>query len=192
MALASFSVPLFLRGQCLTSLFCSATRSKVFKMPLVAPQAILRVNSYVVIWYIVLFRQEYTYRPIAMAADCDPFEVSVPLLVGPLPRLGSPSTLQLEQLVHSGRQLGRLAREPTSRAECARVELSCYQPAPPDLPRQRPVRAPGGPRAPKPTASASGRPGCSGRGAKRPNRPRRSEPPKPEPPGPLSAQFLKR
>jgi hypothetical protein len=40
---------------------------------------------------------------IARAADCDPFEVSVPLLVDLLPRLGSPSPLQLEQLVQSGR-----------------------------------------------------------------------------------------
>ncbi len=65
----------FFAGKCLTSLFCSATRSKAFKMPLVASQAILRVNSYVVIWYIVLFRQEYTDRPTANQWSNDLFTV---------------------------------------------------------------------------------------------------------------------
>jgi hypothetical protein len=45
---------------------------------------------------------------IALAADGDPFEVSVPLLVDLLPQLGSPSRLSLEHLVQAGRQLGLL------------------------------------------------------------------------------------
>jgi hypothetical protein len=76
-------------------------------------------------------------RRIARAADCDPFEVSVPLLVDLLPRLGSPSPLQLEQLVQSGLQLGLLRASPRLVLHVPQVELSCYQSAPPDLPRQR-------------------------------------------------------
>jgi hypothetical protein len=68
---------------------------------------------------LILSHLVYALRErIARAADCDPFEVSVPLLVDLLPQLCDPSKLSLEQLVQSGRQLGRLACEPTSRAEC--------------------------------------------------------------------------
>jgi hypothetical protein len=93
-----------------------------------------------------------------MAADYDPFEVSVPLLVELLPRICSPSALQFEQLVHSGRKHGLLRASPRLMLKVPQVELSCYQLAPPDLPRQRPVRAPGAPRAraPKPTTRVCG------------------------------------
>ena len=49
---------------------------------------------------------------IAMAANCEPFEVSVPLLVELLPKLCSTSDLQLERLVQEGRQLGLLRANP--------------------------------------------------------------------------------
>ena len=55
------------------------------------------------IWVVlILSHLVYALRErIALAADCDPFEVSVPLVVDLLPRLCSPSALQLEQLVQS-------------------------------------------------------------------------------------------
>src|SRR5439155_24805322 len=88
----------------------------------------------------------------------DPFEVSVPLLVDLLPRIGSHSPLQLEQLVQSGRKYGLLRASPRLGLSVPLVELSCYQPAPPDLPRQRLARAPSAPRAPapKPTTRTCG------------------------------------
>jgi len=93
-----------------------------------------------------------------MAADCDPFEVSVPLVVDLLPRLGSPLALHLEQLVRSGRKYGLLRASPRLGLNVPHVELSCYQLAPPDLPRERPGRAPSAPRrrAPKPATRVCG------------------------------------
>lgn len=114
------------------------------------------------IWVVlILSHLVYALRErIAMAADCDPFEVSVPLLVELLPRLCSPSPLQLEQLVPSGRQMGLLRANPRLELTVPQVELSCYQPAPPDLSRLRPGRTPAAPRAraPKPTTRVSGYP----------------------------------
>lgn len=49
---------------------------------------------------------------IALAADCDLFEVSVPVLVDLLPRICSPSTFHLEQLIQAGRHLGLLRANP--------------------------------------------------------------------------------
>ena len=136
------------------------------------------------IWVVlILLHLVYALRErIAIAADCDPFEVSVPLLADLLPRLCSPSALQLEQLVQSGRKHGLLRASPRLVLNVPQVELSCYQLAPPDLPRQRPGRAPAAPRAraPKPTTRVCGRPGCSSRDARRPNKPRRSERSKPK------------
>jgi hypothetical protein len=136
------------------------------------------------IWVVlILSHLVYALRErIALVAVCDPFEVSVPLLVDLLPRLGSSSGLQLDQLVQSGRQSGLLRASPRLVLEVPQVELSCYQPVPPDLPRQRLGRAPSAPRkrAPKPVTRVCGRPGCSGRGARHPNKPGRSEPPKPK------------
>jgi len=69
---------------------------------------------------LILSHLVYALRErIALAADCDPFEVSVPLLVDLLPRLGGSSALQLEQLVQSGWKYGRLACESTSGAGSA-------------------------------------------------------------------------
>ena len=79
---------------------------------------------------------------IALAADCDLFEVSVPVLVELVPRLCSPSTLQFEQLIQAGRHMGLLRASPRLELSIPQVDCSCYQPAPPDLPRQRPGRAP--------------------------------------------------
>jgi hypothetical protein len=95
---------------------------------------------------------------IARASDCDPFEVSVPLLVDLLPQLCSPCPLSLEQLVQSGRRLGLLRASPRLVLSVPQVELASYQLAPPDLPRQRPGRAPSAPRqrALKPTTRACG------------------------------------
>jgi hypothetical protein len=72
------------------------------------------------IWVVLILSHiVYALRErIAIAAGSDPFEVSVPLLVDLLPRIGSSSTLQLEQLVQSGRKSGRLACESTSGAAC--------------------------------------------------------------------------
>jgi hypothetical protein len=88
---------------------------------------------------------------------------------------------QLEQLVQVGRKSGLLRASPRLVLKVPQVELSCYQLAPPDLPRQRPGRAPAAPRrrAPKPATRVCGRPGCCGRGDRHPNKPRRSERPKP-------------
>jgi hypothetical protein len=112
------------------------------------------------IWVVlILSHLVYALRErIALVADCDPFEVSVPLLVDLLPRLASSSVLQLDQLVQSGRQSGLLRASPRLVLEVPQVELSCYQPAPPDLPRQRPGRAPSAPRkrVPKPATRVCG------------------------------------
>jgi hypothetical protein len=112
------------------------------------------------IWVVlILSHLVYALRErIALVADCDPVEVSVPLLVDLLPRLGSSSWLQLDQLVQSGRQSGLLRASPRLVLAVPQVELSCYQQAPPDLPRQRPGRAPSAPRkrAPKPATRMCG------------------------------------
>src|SRR6266567_9152591 len=112
------------------------------------------------IWIVlILSHLVYALREqIALAADCDPFEVSVPLLVDLLPRLGSSSALQLDQLVQSGWEYGLLRASSRLVLEVPSIELSCYQPAPPDLPRQRPGRAPSAPRkrVPKPATRVCG------------------------------------
>ena len=112
------------------------------------------------IW-VVLYLSHIVYalrERIAMAANCEPCEVSVPLLVEVLPKLCSNSDLQLERLVQEGRQLGLLRASPRLALIIPQVELSCYQSAPPELPRQRPGRPPAAPRgrAPKPTSRKIG------------------------------------
>jgi Transposase DDE domain len=106
------------------------------------------------IWVVlILSHLVYALRErIALAADCDLFEVSVPLLVEMLPRLADSSALSLERLVQSGRESGLLRASPRLVLNVPQVKGSCYQLAPPDLPRQRPGRAPSAPRkrAPKP------------------------------------------
>ena len=100
------------------------------------------------IWIVlILSHLVYALRErIALAAQCDPFEVSMPLLVELLPRLGGSPSLQLEQLVQEGRKSGLLRASPRLVLMVPQVELSCYQPAPPDLPRQRPGRTLAAPR----------------------------------------------
>src|SRR5215469_35575 len=73
-------------------------------------------------------------------------------------KLCSDSELQLERLVQEGRQLGLVRASPRLALLIPQVELLCYQSAPPDLPRQRPGRAPEAPRAraPKPTTRVCG------------------------------------
>jgi hypothetical protein len=95
---------------------------------------------------------------IATAANCEPCEVSVPLLVEVLPKLCSNSELQLQRLVQEGRQLGLVRASPRLALIIPQIELSSYQSAPPDLPRQRPGRTPAPPRAraSKPTTRVSG------------------------------------
>jgi hypothetical protein len=112
------------------------------------------------IWVVLLLAHlVYALRErLAKASACDPFEVSVPLLVELLPRLGSSSALQLDQLVQSGWKAGLLRASPRLALHVPQVEFSCYQPVPPDLPRQRPGRAPSAPRkrAPKPDKRVCG------------------------------------
>jgi hypothetical protein len=135
-------------------------------------QELLLVQVWVVL---ILSHLVYGLRErIARASDCDPFEVSVPLLVDLLPRLGNSSSLQLDQLAQSGRKSGLLRASPRLVLHVPHVELSCYQLAPPDLPRHQPGRAPSAPRsrAHKPATRVCGRPGCSGRDVKCPSRPR--------------------
>jgi len=112
------------------------------------------------IWVVlILSHLVYALRDrIAHASDCDPFEVSVPLLVDLLPQLCDPSKLSLEQLVQSGRQLGLRRASPRLVLSVPQVALSSYQLAPPDLPRQRPGRAPSAPRrrVPKPDKRVCG------------------------------------
>jgi hypothetical protein len=114
------------------------------------------------IWVVLILSHiVYALRErIAMAANCEPCEVSVPLLVELLPKLCSNSDLQLEQLVQEGRQLGLVRASPRLPLIIPQVALSCYQSAAPDLPRQRPGRAPAASRgrAPKPASRKSGYP----------------------------------
>jgi hypothetical protein len=112
------------------------------------------------IWVVLILSHiVYALRErLAEASSCDAFEVSVPLLVDLLPRLGSSSALLLEQLVQAGRKSGLLRASPRLVLNVPQSELSCYQLAPPDLPRQRPGRAPAAPRkrAPKPDTRRCG------------------------------------
>lgn len=112
------------------------------------------------IWVVLILSHiVYALRErIALAADCDPFEVSVPVLVDLLPRLCSSSPLQLEQLLQAGHHLGLLRASSRLKLSIPQVDLLCYQPAPPDLLRQRPGRAPSPPRrrAPKPATRVCG------------------------------------
>lgn len=112
------------------------------------------------IWIVLMLSHlVYALRErMALIAQCDPFEVSIPLLVELLPRLGSSPPLQLERLVQEGRKSGLLRARPRLLLKVPQVALSCYQPAPPDLPRQRPRRAPAAPRkrAAKPTKRVCG------------------------------------
>jgi hypothetical protein len=114
------------------------------------------------IWVVLILSQiVYALRErIATAANCEPFEVSMPLLVELLPQLCSNSGLSFERLVQEGRQLGLLRASPRLVLLVPQVELSCYRPAPPDLPRLRPGHAPAAPRAraPKPATRVSGYP----------------------------------
>ena len=114
------------------------------------------------IWVVLILSHiVYALRErIATAATCEPCEVSVPLLVELLPKLCSHSELRLERLVQEGRHLGLVRVSPRLALILPQVELSCYQSAPPDLPRQRPGRVPAAPRgrAPKPASRISGYP----------------------------------
>jgi DDE family transposase len=114
------------------------------------------------IWVVLLLSHiVYALRErIAMAANCEPCEVSVPLLVKLLPQLCSNSELQFERLVQEGRHLGLVRASPRLVLMVPRVEHSCYQLVPPDLPWQRPGHAPAAPRvhAPKPATRVSGYP----------------------------------
>lgn len=66
------------------------------------------------IWVVlILAHLVYALRErIAQAQECDPFEVSVPVLVDLLPWLCSPPSLQLEQLIQAGRHLGLVRANP--------------------------------------------------------------------------------
>jgi hypothetical protein len=119
-------------------------------------QELILVQIWVVL---ILSHLVYALRErIAQASNCNPFEVSVPLLVELLPRLASSSALQLEQIVQSGRESGLLRASPRLVLNIPQVKVSCYQLAPPDLPSQRPGRAPSAPRrrAPKPDKRVCG------------------------------------
>ncbi len=109
------------------------------------------------IWVVlILAHVVYALRErIALAANCDPSEVSVPILVDLLPQLRS---LSLLQLVQAGQQCGLLRASSRLEPSVPQVQISCYQPAPLDLPRQRPGRAPSPrrARAPKPTKRVCG------------------------------------
>jgi hypothetical protein len=114
------------------------------------------------IWVVLILSHiVYALRErIAAAANCEPFEVSVPLLVELLPQLCRNSGLSLERIVQEGCPLGLLRANPRLALIVPQVELSWYRPVPPDLPRQRPGHAPAAPRAraPKPTTRTSGYP----------------------------------
>jgi hypothetical protein len=114
------------------------------------------------IWVVLLLSHiVYALREcIATAATCEPFEVSVSLLVKLLPQLCSNSELQFERLVQEGRHLGLLRASPRLALIVPQVELSCYQSVSPDLFWQRPGHAPAAPRAraPKPATRLSGYP----------------------------------
>src|SRR5207244_673752 len=114
------------------------------------------------IWVVLILSHiVYALRErIATAATCEPCEVSVTLLVELLPKLCSHSELQLERLVQEARHLGLVRASPRLALIIPQIELSCYQPVPPDLPRQRPGRTPAPPRAraSQPTTRVSGFP----------------------------------
>jgi hypothetical protein len=141
------------------------------------------------IWVVLLLSHiVYAQRSrIATAANCEPFEVSVPLLVKLLPQLCSNCELQFERLVQEGRHLGLLRASPHLALMVPQVELSSYRPAPPELPGPRPGHAPTAPRARRLSRPHARRAiGCSDRGVKRPKRQRQSERPKRKPPRSLS------
>lgn len=112
------------------------------------------------IWVVLILAHiVYALRErIALAANCDPFEVSVPILVELLSQLRNLSTPHLEQLVQAGQQCGLLRASPRLELSVSQVQILCYQPAPLDLPRQRPGRAPAPRQAPwpKPATRACG------------------------------------
>jgi hypothetical protein len=114
------------------------------------------------IWIVLLLsHMVYALRDrIATAANCDPFEVSMPLLVKLLPQLCSTCEIPFERLVQEGRHLGLLRASPRLVLLVPQVKRSFYQPVPPDLPWQRPGHAPAAPRAraPKPATRRSGYP----------------------------------
>lgn len=119
-------------------------------------QELILVQIWVVL---ILSHLVYALRErIALMAKCDPFEVSVPLLVDLLPQLCSARGTQLEQFVQAGRKYGLLRASPRLQLNMPQVELSCYQPVPPDLPRQRqtPASTARRKRAPKPDKRVCG------------------------------------
>jgi hypothetical protein len=75
------------------------------------------------IWVVLIFSQiVYALRErIATAANCETFEVSMPLL----PQLCSPSGLQFERLVQEGRQLGLLRASPRLVLIVPQVPTNC-------------------------------------------------------------------
>lgn len=95
---------------------------------------------------------------ITHASDCDLFEVSVPIVVDLLPRLWGPSPIPLEHLLQADRHVGLLRANPRLELTIPQVDLARYQPAPPDLLRQRPGRCPSPPRrrAAKPATRVCG------------------------------------
>lgn len=114
------------------------------------------------IWGVLLLSHiVYALRDrIATAANCEPFEVSVPLLVKLLPQLCNHSELSFEQLVQEGHHLVLFRASPHLALMVPLVKLSSYRPVPPDLLWVRPGHAPSAPRAraPKPTTRVSGYP----------------------------------
>jgi hypothetical protein len=86
--------------------------------------------------WVVLLLSHLVYalcERIAIAAHCDPFEVSVPLLVDLLPQLGSPSKL-FRAANSIGPSVGSAAGQPTSRAGATLGGSFVLLASPPDLP----------------------------------------------------------
>jgi hypothetical protein len=108
-------------------------------------QELILVQIWVVL---ILSHLVYALRErLATGAACEPFEVSVPLLVHLLPKLCSPCGLRLEQLVQEARHLGLVRASPRLALSMPTIDPASYQSPPLDLPTQRPGRTPSAVRA---------------------------------------------
>src|SRR5258708_9384018 len=93
------------------------------------------------IWIVLLLSHiVYALRDrIATAANCEPFEVSMPLLVKLLPQLCSTSELPLERLFQEGPHLGLFRASPRLVLLVPHVKRSFFQPVPPHPPLPLPA-----------------------------------------------------
>jgi hypothetical protein len=93
------------------------------------------------IWVVLILSQVILAlrERIARSAGCDRFDISVPLLIAQLSDLSASSLPLLDTLLREGEQRGILRPHVclSFSLQVPRLSLEEYQPAPPDLQRQR-------------------------------------------------------